>query len=266
MDTKFIQKVETALTQDRAAAEKLVAAAEQKRQIGDWDAYWNLTAPGNEGDLYTLIDRESEAMNYYRSAAQYYESYQAWTLAQKREWVPTFVEADFYLKARLYPQARAVYEAICNAPDSTDKSIHAIALINSGAVERGRGYLDWRIRNLDFGNENTAPRWYHLGECHFWRGDYANALQCLARGLQNWQNPDPPAVGLMYLTRYIVERNAADREMARQAFEASIRWFYREGDTEHAFDAHEYLQLLAALDQAKPLSGLRIRGISFLRL
>jgi tetratricopeptide (TPR) repeat protein len=244
----------------------LVATAEQKRQAGEWDAYWDLTAPGNRGDLYTLIGQEQDALDYYRDAARYFDDYKAWLLAQKREWVYTSIEADYYLKARLYPQARAVYEVICNAPTSTDKSVHAIALINSGAVERGRGYLDWRIKNFDFGNENTAPRWYHLGECHFWKGDYANALVCLARGMQNWQNPDPPALGLMHLTRYIAERNATDRDMARQAFEASIRWFYREGETERAFDAHEYLQLLAAFEQNKPVTGLRIRGISFLRV
>lgn len=268
MDSKFIVKVGNKIARQRQAAEELRVSGERARQAGDWDAYWNLTAPGSTGNLLTLISKEQEAVEYFRSATLYFEALKAWTLAQKRAWTDTFVEADFYLKARLYDQARAIYEGVCNAPTATDKSVHAIALINSGAVERGRGYLDWRLKNLDFSDDNTAPRWYHLGECLFWKGDYTDVLAYLTQAIERWGkgNPDPPVLGMYHLVRYITARNAADRTAAQSAFEASIRWFYREGDTEHAFDAHEYLGLLAAFEQGRPPTGFRIRGISFLRV
>jgi len=267
MSATFLQRVEADLQRQLQAMRDLREAAERARQAGDWESYWDLIAPGTEGDLYALLGREADATAYFRAAVQYFDDYRAWDQSQGQSVEITEYEASMCLKAGLFERAKAMYRHLAAGQDDAGKSMLGIALINTGAVEEGSEYLRWRVAHLDLGAANTPTRWYHLAECYLWLGDYQQAQEYATWAIDAWDSgpPDPPVLAFAHLTRYAIARDPADKQAAAQALEAAIRWFYHDGDVSHTRDTREYLRMLNRIENNQPSAGLPILGMSFMR-
>lgn len=267
MNATFLHRVEADLQRQLQAMRDLREAAEKSRQAGDWQSYWDLIAPGTEGDIYALLGREAEAAAFFRAAVQYFDDYRAWAQSQGQPAEITEYEASMCLKAGLVERAKAMYRHLAAGQDDAGKSMLGIPLINAGAVEEGSEYLRWRVSHLDLGAANTPTRWYHLAECYLWLGDHQQSREYAARAVDIWDSPlpDPPVLTFAYLTRYVTTRDPADKEATAQALEAAIRWFYHNGDVSHTRDAREYLRMLDRVEGGQPFTSLPILGMSFMR-
>ena len=267
MGATFLQRVEADLQRQLQAMRDLREAAEKSRQAGDWQSYWDLIAPGTEGDLYTFLSREAEASAFFRAAVQYFDDYRVWAQGQGQQAEITEYEAAMCLKAGLAERAKAMYRYLAAGQDNAGKSMLGIALINAGAVKEGSGYLRWRVTHLDLGTANTPTRWYHLAECYLWLGDHQQSQEYAVRAVDTWDSPplDPPVLAFAHLTRYVIDQDPVSREAAAQALESTMRWFYHAGDTPHARDAREYLKVLDRIKASQPFTGLPILGMSFMR-
>jgi len=97
MSKTFLQRVEADLQRQLRAMRDLREAAERARQAGDWESYWDLIAPGTEGDLYALLGREADATAYFRAAVQYFDDYHKWAQTQGQSTEITEYEASMCL-------------------------------------------------------------------------------------------------------------------------------------------------------------------------
>lgn len=266
MSSKFVKRVTADLQRQVQAMQELRTAAEQIRQMGNWQSYWDLIVPGTEGELYALLGRDAEATAFFRAAVQYFDSYRTWAISQGQSAEITPYEAGMCLKAGFTERARAMYRHIAAQEDDLGKSMLGIVLINTGAVEEGMAYLRWRVTHLERGAANTPTRWYHLAECYWWLGDrersHHYATQAIKRSSD--ASPDPPFLALAHLTRYALTAQPSDKDAAAQALAASVRWFYFDHDLPHARDAREYLRLLDKIQHREPITGLPIIGMSFM--
>ena len=267
MSATFIQRVEADLQRQLQAMRDLREAAEKSRQAGDWQSYWDLIAPGTEGDLHAFLGREAEASAFFRAAVQHFDDYRVWAQGQGQQAEITEYEASMCLKAGLAERAKAMYRYLAAGQDDAAKSMLGIALINAGAVEEGSEHLRWRVTHLDLGTANTPTRWYHLAECYLWLEDHQQSQEYAVRAVDTWDSPplDPPVLAFAHLTRYVIAQDPVSREAAAQALEATMRWFYHAGDIPHARDAREYLKVLDRIKGNQPFTGLPILGMSFMR-
>lgn len=267
MSTTFLQRVEANLQRQLQAMRDLRQAAEGARQMGNWQTYWDLIAPGTEGDLYAILGQDEDATTFFRAAVQYFDDYRAWAQSEGQPAEITEYEASMCLKAGLVDRARAMYQHLAAGQDDAGKSMLGIALINAGAVEEGSEHLRWRVSHLDLGAASAPTRWYHLAECYLWLGEHQHSREYAARAIDAWDNgpPDPPVLAFAHLTRYVITREPTNKQAAAQALEAATHWFYHDGDVPHARDAREYLEVLDRIGSDQPIAGLPILGMSFMR-
>lgn len=282
---KFSELVTEEISAQEIFERDLRQHAAWARTTGDWELFWKTLKPGWLGDLYTLADRDAKAQQFYLKAVKYFEEAKKWFSENGQAWSSSILEADYCLKAGLKERAAELYQTIDDGISKKDRSLHAIALVNAGALRLGRKYLEERLRRID-SRESSIAELFQSGECFLWLGRYEEAQQRFqsALTLSNVAKDAESTLetgirGLNSLLQFIITRREEDYRAARKDLKMMLESCFRRAgtvvhardeefmdDINKAFDAHEYLKMLEDAKNNRlpsPPSGYRIRGNSF---
>lgn len=268
MNKSFQDTLQQKIQRSQTARAELLRKAKEKREAGQWEAYWSLAHPRSLGDLYLLAGDMAAAQAEWQAALQYYAERTRWSAEHGTPMRPSAIQAGLLLRAGQYQPALAIYRTLAAAQGGpAERGMYGIAHIQCGALEEGRALLRERMQALDKGAGNSLPDLHHLAECAFWQGALDTAARYSQVAAQHWPSPTTiaPVRAFEHLLQFAKTGNPTDHTQAVHWFTQAMERFFTENDLLHAVDAHEYLRLCIAWQPGGPLpKGLLLQGISFL--